>query len=71
MLRQYESNGFLTLVSNDYDRLIEQLIEYLKDVRIKCSYCPIKFISSWSIKNHIKDFHKIVLITQKFSVYEY
>ena len=59
MLRQYENNGFKTLVRNNYDHLIEQLIEYFKDVRIKCSYCPGKFISSWSIKNHIKGFHKI------------
>ena len=27
MLRQYENNGFKTLVSNDYDHIIEQLIE--------------------------------------------
>ena len=42
--------------SNDYDRIIDQLIEYLKDVRIKCSYCPRKFISSWSIKKKCKRF---------------
>ena len=42
ILRQYESNGFKTLVINDYDQIIEQLIEYFKDVRIKCSYCPRK-----------------------------
>ena len=58
MLRQYENNGFKTLVSNDYNYIIEQLIEYFRDVRIKCSYCPRKFISSLSIKNHIKSFHK-------------
>ena len=38
MLRQYENNGFKTLVSNDYDYIIEQLIEYFRDVRTKCSY---------------------------------
>ena len=27
MLRQYENNGFKTLVSNDYDNIIEQLIK--------------------------------------------
>ena len=59
MLRQYESNGFQTIVSNDYDHIIEQLIEYFKDVRIKYSYCPRKFISSWSIKNHIKSSIKL------------
>ena len=58
MLRQYENNGFKTLVSNDYDYMIEQLIEYFRDVRIKCSYCPRKVISPLSIKNHIKSFHK-------------
>ena len=62
MLRQYENNGFKTLVSNDYNYIIEQLIEYFRDVRIKFSYCPRKCISSWSIKNHIKRFHKIALI---------
>ena len=42
MLRQYQNNGFKTLVSNDYEYIIEQLIEYFRDVRIKCSYCPRK-----------------------------
>ena len=59
MLRQYENNGFKILVSNEYDYMIEQLIEYFRDVRIKCSYCPRKFISSWSIKDPIKSSHKI------------
>ena len=49
MLQQYQSNGFKTLVSNDYDYTIEQLIEYFRDVRIMCSYCPRRFISSQSI----------------------
>ena len=62
MLRQYENSGFKTLVSNDYDHIIEQLIEYFRDARIKCSYCPRKSISCWSIKNHMKNFHKIFCI---------
>ena len=61
MLRQYQNNGLKTLVSNDYDHIIEQLIEYFRDVRIKCSYCPRKFVSSSSIKNHITSFHKVIL----------
>ena len=59
MLQQYQNNGFKTLVSNDYDYIIEQLIEYFRDVRIMCSYCPRRFISSQSLKNHIKSFHKM------------
>ena len=58
MLQQYENNGFKTLISNDYDYITEQLIEYFRDVRIKCSYCPRKLMSSLLIKNHIKSFHK-------------
>ena len=60
MLQQYENNGFKTLVSNDYDHIIEQLIEYFRDVRILCSYCPRRFISSQSLKSHLKSFHKRV-----------
>ena len=60
MLQQYENNGFKTLVSNDYDHIIEQLIEYFRDVRILCSYCPRRFISSQSLKSHIKSIHKRV-----------
>ena len=48
MLLQYQNKGFKTLVSNDYDHIIEQLIEYFRDVRIVCSYCPRRFISSQS-----------------------
>ena len=58
MVRQYQNNGFKILVSNDYDYIIEQLTEYFRDVRIKCSYCSRKYISSLSIKNHITSFHK-------------
>ena len=59
MLRQYRYNGFKTLVSNDYDHIIEQIIEYFRDVRILCSYCPRRFISPQSLNNHIKSFHKM------------
>ena len=59
MLRQYQSNGFKTLMSNDYDQIIEQIIEYFRDVRILYLYCPRRFISYQSLKNHIKGFHKM------------
>ena len=59
MLRQYQNNGFKILVSNDYDQIIEQIIEYFRDVRINCSYCPRRFISPQSLRNHIKFVHKM------------
>ena len=58
MLRQYQNNGFKTLVSNDYDHIIEQLIEYFRDVRILCSYCPRRFISSQALKTILRAFIK-------------
>ena len=60
MLRQNQNNGFKTLVSNDYDHKIEQIFEYFRDVRILCSYCPRRCISSQSLKNPMKSFHKRV-----------
>ena len=65
MLRQYENNGFKTLVSNDYDHIIEQLIEYFRDVRMLCSHCPRRFISSQSLKGHIKSFHKKEMVCHR------
>ena len=59
MLRQYQSNGFKALVSNDYDHIIEDILEYFKDVRMKCTFCPRKFVSPQSLRNHIKSFHKM------------
>ena len=59
ILRQYQSNGFKTLVSNDYDHIIEQIIDYFRDVRILCSYCSRRFISFQPLRNHIKFFHKM------------
>ena len=59
MMRQYYLNGFKTLVSNDYNRIINDILEYFKDVRMKCTFCPRKFISYESIKKHIKGFHKV------------
>ena len=59
ILLQYQNNGFKTLISNDYDQIIEQIIEYFRDVRIKCSYCLRRFISPQSLRNHIKFVHKM------------
>ena len=59
MLRQYQNNGFKTLVSNDYDYITEQIIEYFRNVRLLCSHCLRRFISSQSLRNHIKFIHKM------------
>ena len=59
MLRQYQNSGFKILVSNDYDQIIEQIIEYFRDVRLLCLHCLRRFISPQSLSNHIKFVHKM------------
>ena len=59
MIQAYKDNGFLTLISNDYDEILIQLIEYFDDVRIKCHHCSMKFKNKKTLGNHHKYFHKI------------
>jgi prophage antirepressor-like protein len=61
LLQVYKNNGFKTLVSNDYDEIIEQLLDYYKQVRIKCKYCARKFLSSTSLEKHHTQFHRITV----------
>ena len=59
ILTQYENNGFKVLVSNDYDHIIEELLHYFKDTRIKCKHCSGRFKSAITLKKHLIKFHKI------------
>ena len=34
ILLQYQNSGFKTIVSDDYDHIIEQVIEYFRDVKV-------------------------------------
>ena len=57
---QYEANNFKTLISNSYDQIITEIIDYMKDTRVKCSHCSSKFKNSKTLKNHCKYFHRII-----------
>lgn len=59
MLRSYENNGFQILMSNDYDQIIETILNYFKDVRIKCYHCKCKFKTKDTLAKHLTGFHKI------------
>ena len=54
----YKLNNGQVFTSNNYDEIILTIHEYFKDVRIKCPYCPRKFISYKSIKNTLRVFIK-------------
>ena len=60
MKENYEMNGFKTLISNSYDEVITSIVEYMRDIRVKCSHCSSKFKSSKTLKNHCKCFHRII-----------
>jgi prophage antirepressor-like protein len=60
MLKVYKSNNYKTLLSNNYDEIIIQIIDYFRDVRIKCEHCDSRFKSNKTLSNHKKYFHRIL-----------
>ena len=60
-LDELKLNGYKTLVSNDYDDILYELMEYFKGVRYCCRYCnnKRKFTSLENRDKHYQYFHKI------------
>jgi len=58
-LQQLELNNWKCLVSNDYDEILVELINYFKNVRTICKFCKRKFCSSETLDSHQRKFHKI------------
>jgi prophage antirepressor-like protein len=58
LLKSFENNGFKTMLTNDYDMIIEAILEYFKDVRIKCQYCSRRFKSAETLLSHHSGFHR-------------
>ena len=61
-LAELQSNGYKTLVSNDYEFILMELVKYFKGIRYSCEYCrnnKRKFYSAESREKHYKYFHKI------------
>jgi prophage antirepressor-like protein len=59
MQLKYKQNGFKTLISNDYNYIICEIIEYMSNIRLKCQHCEMKFKSIKTLTNHHKFFHRI------------
>ena len=59
MLEKFKENNWKTLLTNDYDDCIVQLVDYFEGVRVKCEHCSMKFKSVQTRKNHLKHFHRI------------
>ena len=58
ILQEYTNNGFKVLLSNDYDKILKEIIHYFDDIRILCSHCFRKFKSSKTLKNHTNYIHR-------------
>ena len=63
-LNRLSDNNYKTIVSNDYNDIILQLIEYKKHLMYKCKYCIRYFYSPDSRSNHYRYFHK------QYKIYE-
>ena len=53
-------NNFKTILSNDYDSIITQIMDYMKDVRVICEYCKKGFRTLDTLTNHKRHFHRIL-----------
>ena len=58
-LRRYEQEGYLTLVSHDYDEIVDALKEYCSGLRVPCPRCPRRFKTEETLAAHLKVIHRI------------
>ena len=55
-------NGHKVLLSNDYDEILTEIINYMRDTRILCIYCKRKFKNVETLTIHHKYIHRITNI---------
>ena len=60
-LKQMEQMNYKVIISNDYDYIIVQLLEYFKDIMYPCKYCCTKrgYKTFEKLLKHYDLFHKI------------
>ena len=64
-LAYYRDQKYLVIVSNSYDHIIEQILDFFKDGRLSCPHCKIsihnRYKTPLSRQKHIDGFHKSVI----------
>ena len=55
---KFSNRGYLTIISDNYDKIIFEINNYLSTRRFKCCHCNIKCKSTENLKTHILNFHK-------------
>ena len=61
-LFQLEQSGFKVLVSNDYDQILVELIDYFSGIRYACPHCfgkTIHFKTLPALNIHLQKFHRL------------
>jgi hypothetical protein len=51
-LENLQKAGWKTLVSNDYDEIVTELIKYFEEVRFKCQQCTRAFKTKANLQEH-------------------
>ena len=58
VLKRYKLNGYKTLVSDDYDLVVVEIMNYMSQTRAACLYCSRKFKSEETLNRHVLCFHR-------------
>ena len=58
-LTHLRRQNYKIMVSNNYDLILMQLIEYFRDIRIHCEHCVKKFKNESTLATHKRIFHRI------------
>ena len=58
-LNALENNNYKTLISNDYDEIIVQIMKYSSGIRYLCKHCHRKFTRTHTRQKHYTYFHKM------------
>ena len=51
--------NFKTLVCDEYDVILIELVKYFEDTRLGCPHCCKKFKTTESLQKHMCHFHRI------------
>ena len=59
-LEQYKRAKYQTLVSDEYDVLLLELVNYFNNTRQCCPHCNKRFKNNETLAKHLKYFHRIM-----------
>ena len=59
-LAQYRAAGFHTLVCEEYDRLVLEIVQYFSRVRLCCPHCRRRFKTRETLHVHLRHFHRSI-----------